>query len=362
MTEQKSKYIEIVNWIRKKIAEGELTVGNRIYSENELVSIFGVSRQTVRHAISILCNEGVLERKRGSGTYISKPNERKKDTKRIAVITTYIDEYIFPAIIKRVEQRLSKEGYVIQLSFTNNSVEKERQILEEILKSKSVDGIIVEATKSGLPNPNLHLYNELKENDIPFIFINSYYPEIDAPHVSMNDRKAGHLVTQHLLSCGHRNIAAIFKCDDGQVMLRYAGYMDALIEADIRIRGERVIWIDTDEQRNLSEDTGRILRRIRNCTACVCYNDEVANKLVAICLEQGMKVPQDISITGMDNSDLTTYCEVPLTYAINPIKELGETVAKAILDLLAGRPVEKEIELEPKLEIRHSVRMVNEIS
>lgn len=74
-----------------------------------------------------------------------------------------------------------------------------------------------------------------------------------------------------------------------------------------------------------------------------------------------MKVPQDISITGMDNSDLTTYCEVPLTSAINPIKELGETVAKAMLDILAGKPVEKAIELEPKLEIRHSVRMVNEI-
>ena len=269
MTEQKSKYIEIVDWIKKKIENGELTIGNRIYSENELVAIFGVSRQTVRHAISILCNEGLLERRRGSGTYISKPKERKKDTKRIAVITTYIDEYIFPAIIKRVEQRLSKEGYVIQLAFTNNSVEKERQILEGILRSKSVDGIIVEAVKSGLPNPNLHLYNALKEQDIPFIFINSYYPEIDATHISMNDRKAGHLVTQHLLSCGHRNIAAIFKCDDGQGMLRYAGYMDALIEADIRIRGERVIWIDTDEQRNLGEDRPNIKKNSKLYSLCL---------------------------------------------------------------------------------------------
>ena len=86
-----------------------------------------------------------------------------------------------------------------------------------------------------------------------------------------------------------------------------------------------------------------------------------ANKLVAICLEQGMKVPQDISITGMDNSDLTTYCEVPLTSAINPINELGEKVSQAMLDVLAGKAVDKAIELEPKLEIRHSVRMVSEI-
>ena len=66
MVEQRSKYGEIADWIKLKIDKGELTVGTKIYSENELVSIFGVSRQTVRHAISILSEEGILERRRGS--------------------------------------------------------------------------------------------------------------------------------------------------------------------------------------------------------------------------------------------------------------------------------------------------------
>lgn len=359
--EQRSKYEEIIDWIKEKIDHGELTVGSKIYSENELVSIFGVSRQTVRHAISVLSSEGILERKRGSGTYITKPKERKSDTKRIAVITTYIDEYIFPMIIKSVEQRLSKEGYTIQLSFTNNSVEKERQILDRILREQSVDGIIVETTKSGLPNPNLHFYDKLRECEIPFIFINSYYPEIKAPHVSLNDRRAGYLVTQHLVSCGHQKIGAIFKSDDGQGLRRYAGYVDALMEADIKVKGERIIWIDTDEQRHMKEDTGRILRRLKDCTACVCYNDDVANKLVSICLEQGIRVPEDISITGIDNSALTTYCEVPLTSAVNPLAELAETVSQVMLDILKGKKVEQSIELEPILKIRHSVRMISNI-
>ncbi len=361
MVEQRSKYGEIADWIKLKIDKGELTVGTKIYSENELVSIFGVSRQTVRHAISILSEEGILERRRGSGTYISSPKKPKLDTKRIAVITTYIEEYIFPPIIKRMEQRLSREGYAIQLSFTNNSVEKERVILERILLDKSVDGVIVEATKSGLPNPNLDLYNKLKKNGIPYIFLNSYYPELDAPHVSMNDRKAGYLVTKHLLECGHRDIGAIFKCDDGQGALRYAGYMDMLIEADIRIRGDRVMWIDTEDQRNMKEDSVHILRRLKGCTACVCYNDEVANRLVAICLEQGIRVPEDLSITGMDNSNLTIYCEVPLTSAINPLDELGETAAEGILDLLKGKTVKQCMEFEPTLKVRRSVRMLSSI-
>ena len=54
MAQQKAKYEEIVDWITEKIENGELSAGDKIYSENRLVSIFKVSRQTVRHAISVL--------------------------------------------------------------------------------------------------------------------------------------------------------------------------------------------------------------------------------------------------------------------------------------------------------------------
>ena len=98
-----------------------------------------------------------------------------------------------------------------QISITNNSVDKERFILKSILDKKRVDGIIAEPTKSGLPNPNLDLYRQIMEQGIPVIFINSYYPELKAPHVSLDDKIAGKMATKYLIQCGHREIAAIFK-------------------------------------------------------------------------------------------------------------------------------------------------------
>ena len=80
--EAKPKYIEIHEWIKKQIISGELKPGERMYSENELMEMFSVSRQTVRHAISRLEFEEFVVRKRGSGTYIREKKEQEKRVNR----------------------------------------------------------------------------------------------------------------------------------------------------------------------------------------------------------------------------------------------------------------------------------------
>lgn len=359
-----AKYEEILKSIKEQLDKGELKAGDRIESEHQLCQKFSVSRQTVRHAISVLEQDGIIERRRGSGTYIKSSvniEENQQKTMFVAVMTTYVDEYIFSAIIKGIEHELSKAGYGMQVSFTNNTVEKERFILKNILEKGMVDGLIAETTRSGLPNPNLDIYEKIMKKGIPVLFINSHYTGLDAPYVSLNDKMAGKMITNHLLKCGHRNIAAIFKADDGQGHQRYAGYIEALMEADIKIRSQSVVWVDTDEVYNMREDAGWILRRIKGCSACVCYNDEVASSLVAICLEQGIRVPEDLSIISIDDSNLANYCEVPLTSAKNPVEDLGKIAALEMLELLKGIPVPKVTELDPEIINRNSVKMITSI-
>lgn len=362
--ERRAKYEEIIDWIKEQIENKELVPGDKIYSENDLSLRFKVSRQTARHALTVMEENGMLERRRGSGTYVRQERIPEKaeriKTKRIALVITYVDEYIFPGIVKAIEKTLSKEGYTLQIAFTNNAVEKERMILQSLLNDGTIDGVIAEATKSGLPSPNIKYYKKLQEMDLPMVFLNSGYPELSAPCISLDDRQAGRLVTEHLIQCGHDKIGAIFKCDDGQGHKRYAGYVDALMEAEIKVKGERIAWIDTEELRHMKEEGERILKRLSDCTACVCYNDEVANKLVKICLENQIRVPEDLSIIGIDNSDLSKYCEVPLTSAENPLGELGKASAEMIVRMIEEKSEEQSIWLKAGLKIRNSVRMVNE--
>lgn len=362
--ERKAKYEEIIDWVRSQINTNSLLPGDKIPSENVLSQEFGVSRQTARHALNVMEMDGMLERRRGSGTYVKAKSPSGKSarpvTKRIALVITYVDEYIFPRLVKSIEKTLSRSGYTLQIAFTNNAVEKERMILQSLLNDGMIDGVIAEATKSGLPSPNIVYYREMQKMGVPLVFLNSGYPEIEAPCVSLDDRQAGRLVTEHLIQCGHEKIGAIFKCDDGQGHKRYVGYVDALMEAEIKVKGERIVWIDTEELRHMKEEGGRIIKRLSDCTACVCYNDEVSNKLVKICLENQIRIPEDLSVIGIDNSDLSKYCEVPLTSATNPLNELGRDAAEMIVRMIEEKSKEQDIRLAAGIEIRNSVRIVNE--
>ena len=136
-------YREVIEWVQNQIASGAFREGDRMPTEKALAEQFGLSRQTIRHATGTLVEQKVLTRIQGSGTYvgcIGKPR-RTKRTMRIAVISTFYESYIFPPILKGIERTLSDAGYAMQVSFTDNQVARERQILEQILSGDEVDGL-----------------------------------------------------------------------------------------------------------------------------------------------------------------------------------------------------------------------------
>ena len=177
-TEKKTaKYRFLVDTIKEKIKNGEYEPGERMESENTLSEQFGYSRQTVRQALSVLEQEGLIERRRGSGTYISSESRRTPRGNSIAIVTTYISDYIFPTIIRGIEETLTNAGYDLTLNVTNNHVEEEARILQSLI-SRRVDGVIVEGTKTAFPNPNVELYRRLEKMGVPVVFFNSYYRDL----------------------------------------------------------------------------------------------------------------------------------------------------------------------------------------
>ena len=352
-----AKYQDIIKWLKEEMEEERILPGSKIPSEHSLSAQFHVTRQTVRHAIDVLEEEGLLYRIQGSGTYAQADTYKQIEGRNsVAFITTYVDGYIFPKIIQGLEKKLSEYGYSVQIAFTNNRFDREKAVLEDFLSREEIAGVIAEPTKSSLPNPNLDLYKALQKRHIPVLFINSFYPELDMPHVSIDDKQAGKLAAEYQLERGHRKIGGIFKMDDGQGRLRYAGMVEAMREMKVPVEDNYFYWIDTADVHAFAQNREKLLWRFKECTGIVCYNDEVAFAAKDIFQKAGIRIPEDMSIVSIDNAELAMLSDVPLTSINHPKDILGEKAADNLIGILQRRITDATFEFQPTIIERDSVK------
>jgi GntR family transcriptional regulator, arabinose operon transcriptional repressor len=370
----KKKYDIVKQEIKSSILDGTFQPYQKISSESEWMKQFGVSRHTVRAAIGELVNEGWLYREQGAGTFCA---DRKMDNrltsggsqKNIAIITTFISDYIFPSIIRGAESYLSKHGYNVSLFSTNNDHKTEKRILEKIL-SEPFDGVIIEPTKSATSNPNINYYLNIERQNIPYIMINAYYEELEPISITMNDEKGGYIQAEHLIQLGHTNIVGFFKTDDLQGVKRMKGFIKAHRNYGIPINPNGIVTYNSSEKTTKPlEALAKFLSLDRDDrpSAVVCYNDELAISLLDVLREKNFRVPEDLSIVGFDNSFMGQLTEVKLTTIDHPQSKLGETAGEMIVDLvkekngqhkLNDKEKRQSVIFEPRVILRNSTKEV----
>lgn len=350
------KYLAIVEWAKAQIRDKKLSSGDHFYSENELCEIHHVSRQTVRQALTTLENQNILVRKQGSGTFVKAAGGIHETLNyNVGVISTYFSDYIFPSIVTGIELVFKQNKIGMQLSITHNQVAEESQALKVVL-NQDIRGLIVEPSKSALPNPNMELYERIKARGIPVVFFNAKYPWSDSPCVAMDDVEAARIVTDHLFELGHRRISGILSLDDIQGHKRYQGFMKSFEEHGAVNAEQNVLWYATGERKTLfTQSRERVEALLKNSSAIVCYNDNMAIKLMDFCKKMGLRVPEDISIVGIDDSKLASVCEVPLTTVRHPHQTLGECAAKRLIEMIGTPDAPTQDTLfAPELVIRDS--------
>jgi GntR family transcriptional regulator of arabinose operon len=339
------KHIRLKQEIKAWIDNGTLRSGDLLPSENDIAQRFQMSRQTVRQALGALEQEGLLSRLQGKGTYVSEPSVQTHAAEAeisaiqtIGVLTTYISDYIFPHIVRGIESELRRRGYRLVLSSTDNDKERERESLETLLR-EPLSGLIVEPTRSALGNPNFSYYASLDYKGIPYLMINETYPELNCPYVKLDDELGGFLAAEHLLQLGHRNIAGFFKTDDMQGVQRLKGFLRAHHERGVPLRPELIVQYKTEEKQHAPYQAALHLLAESELrpTAFVCYNDELAVRLLDTARLLGLSVPGQLSLVGFDDSPLATATEVKLTTLAHPKTAMGETAASLLIRMIERR-------------------------
>ncbi len=149
------KYHQLKEIIKESTKKGIIKPNERIQSESELMTIYKISRHTVRHAMGDLVNEGWLYREPGIGTFCADRLSRTSNkTFIIGVISVVVSNYIFPSIIHGIDNVIHPKGYSIVLGNANHNTEKEAAHLQDMI-NRNVDGLIIEPTE--LPFPILIL-------------------------------------------------------------------------------------------------------------------------------------------------------------------------------------------------------------
>ncbi|MCR1949942.1 MULTISPECIES: GntR family transcriptional regulator [Clostridium] len=358
--DKKIKYIEIFEFYKDKISSGEIKENEKLPTEQEIGQIFSVSRHTVRQSIVELEKEGYIYREKSKGAYAKKLDKLKKThSKLVIVITTYISEYIFPYLIKGIQEALNENGYDILLLNTNNEKAKEREQLKKLLEY-DVAGAIIEPTASALGNTNEDYYAEIDKNNIPYLMINATYDKENQSYVIMDDKKGTYTLCDYLINLGHKKIAGIFKEDDIQGLERKKGYLKALeknkIEIDSTIIGNFKTY---EEDFYVYAFAKNLLSRGDRPTAVVCYNDKTAIKVIKVAKELGLKIPEDLSIVGYDNDEtISEILDYGITTINHPKEKMGKKAAEILVSLINKEKDKANYIYDPEIVKKDSVRKI----
>jgi GntR family transcriptional regulator, arabinose operon transcriptional repressor len=360
MKEAETKHELIEKHFISLIEENKVSAGSQLPTEHEIAASFNVSRHTVRQALTYLVQEGWIYKERGKGSFYSDKRSKKSNVaqKNVAVLTTYISDYIFPKIISGIEEELRRKGYNLLLFNSNNDIHNERKCFEIII-NQDIAGLIVEPAQSMINNLHHDGIKKLEESNIKYIAINANCDEENSAYIVVDDEQGGYKLTKYLLELGHRDIAALFKVDDLQGEKRRKGYIRALekygLSFNKNIVGE---YITDNEEMYVDHFIKKILSLEEKPTAIVCYNDKIALRVIDTCRREKVKIPKDLSMVSFDDSTLAVSSDVKLTTIKHPKEDMGIKAAKCIIDMIEGRIDKPQYTYAAELIVRDSCKRV----
>lgn len=338
------KYKWLASILREQIQKNLKNGTAKLPTENELCRRYHVSRQTVRQALSLLQQEKLIEKKHGSGTYLT-GLMRDAALNTIGILLPNIHEHIYPGILTDLHEILSANGFSEQIFETQNQIALEREILISLL-GKPLRGIIVEACQSALPNPNLDLYKQLQKKGIAILFLYNYYPGLEnCLYIKGNDYAGSAMLTKQLINLGHQSIGCIFKSDDIQGHHCYQGYIETIRDSGLPLLRAPICWYGAEELEALqtSQNTSFLRRivkeKLSQCTAVICFNDEIAYWLTRELLFAGYSLPEDMCIAAFDYIRLNRQGTPPSLILTQKPHEMGIKTAQIMIDKLKGLPV-----------------------
>lgn len=273
-------------------------------------------------------------------------------TKTIGLIVPDICNQFFAEIAKGAEAQCQEYGYNVILCNTNDHPDKDLDYMD-VLLDRGVDGIIFAMSANMGAGRVQRCRRLIEQSQTPVVLVDRAIDEFPVDSVLIDHELGGYLATRHLLELGHRSVGCITGPMSVQTAKqRFFGYIRALQEYQIPFYPDRIVEGDYHTLSGYGQAGKLIEKRVTALFAC---NDLMAYGAYKRISEMGLRIPEDMSIVGFDDTSLSDIIMIPLTTIRQPIYEMGGTAVTRLLKKIGEPELKQEsIVFKPELVIRHS--------
>jgi len=258
------------------------------------------------------------------------PSLRFKQTMTLAMIITDITNPFWTTVTRGVEDVAQANGYSTILCNTDESVEKQKQYVQMLLRRR-IDGILLVPASSSADPIRL-----IQHQGIPVVVLDRMIPDLDIDIVRADSQKGAYQLTQHLLSLGHRQITMLAGPQTVSTAVdRVNGFCQAMDEAGLEVRNTQILWGNFTQESGY-EMAQEALTATPRPTALFAANNFVAIGAMRASRDNSYRIPEDVALVSVDDIPPSFTVEPFLTVATQPAREMGKQAAGLLLDRIQG--------------------------
>ncbi len=366
---ERYKYNQLISIFRKKIFAGEFKESGKLPPERKLAEMFGFSRVTIRTAIQELCEDGLIEQRRGVGNFIKVTSEPTNAPQFPAVerhfgflchssesaggLQIEEDPYNNQLLLGFLRTRSDQRPFSVDPIPVDPGVPLKQQLEERNIDLRHWDGLLI---ASPLTESDL---NYLETLQVKFVIQGEPLSPRYFSVVTVDNFRGAYDATRHLIEIGRRQ-PLFLSADFGMPWTerRVAGFRQALLDAGIPFVSEQLVALNNKTRDNAASQMKELLKSGLVFDSVIVLGDWPTVGTLDALKDAGRRIPEDIAVVNYDGYTWLFNSVTPqLTHVVQPFARIGECCVSMLFDLLEhpGREITIKI-IPPNLVIRQSTR------
>jgi len=334
------KYARLKEAILRCLENGQLQPGDPLPAEQKFVEALGIARSTVRQALAILEQDGLLHRVHGRGTFVADEADQqlRRGSEILGLIVPEVGAGFYPALQSGYESAASLAGQQIIVANTDNQVERQANVILQLV-DKNIAGLaLVPASTEVTPASQVRV---VQRQGIPVVFCHRRVPGVTAPLVAFNGVDVGRNAGTEMLARGHRELA-YFASHHFEMS---AAYEDGLREVYPGLRADHIFYGDwtrdtEGEYHQQLEPLECALKEMFESshppTAIFASFDTQAELIYLLLNDMGVRVPEDVALIGFGGARRDRPFMQQLTSVVVDEAELGRRAVRMLEEMRKG--------------------------